>query len=439
MNIDALICGKWIIPVEPDGSVLENHAIAVNNGEIIELLPIDDAMVRYDAVEQHDLTTHALIPGLINAHTHSSMSLFRGLADDLPLMEWLNEHIWPAEQQWVSPQFVKDGSRLAIAEMIRSGTTCFSDMYFFPDCTAEVATEAGIRAVVGLIMIDFATPWAKDASEYLDKGKQVHEQYKHSPLIKTAFAPHAPYTVSDEPLEKIALLAEELDIQIHMHVHETDVEIKQSIEQYGKRPLQRLFDLGLVSKRLIAVHMTHLLAEEIELLGKNSVNIIHCPESNLKLASGFCPVHELLNSGMNVALGTDGAASNNDLDMLGEMRTAAILGKGVAHDSSAIPARTALRMATLNGAKALRLDAITGSLTVGKQADVIAIDLSALETQPLYDPISQIIYAASRNQMTDVWVAGKQLLRNRQLLTIDEQQLMIKTRGWQEKLATVTD
>lgn len=439
MNIDALICGKWIIPVEPDGSVLENHAIAVNNGEIIELLPIDDAMVRYDAVEQHDLTTHALIPGLINAHTHSSMSLFRGLADDLPLMEWLNEHIWPAEQQWVSPQFVKDGSRLAIAEMIRSGTTCFSDMYFFPDCTAEVATEAGIRAVVGLIMIDFATPWAKDASEYLDKGKQVHEQYKHSPLIKTAFAPHAPYTVSDEPLEKIALLAEELDIQIHMHLHETDVEIKQSIEQYGKRPLQRLFDLGLVSKRLIAVHMTHLLAEEIELLGKNSVNIIHCPESNLKLASGFCPVHELLNSGMNVALGTDGAASNNDLDMLGEMRTAAILGKGVAHDSSAIPARTALRMATLNGAKALRLDAITGSLTVGKQADVIAIDLSALETQPLYDPISQIIYAASRNQITDVWVAGKQLLRNRQLLTIDEQQLMIKTRGWQEKLATVTD
>lgn len=434
MNIDALICGKWIIPVEPDGSVLENHAIAVNNGEIIELLPIDDAMVRYDAVEQHDLTTHALIPGLINAHTHSSMSLFRGLADDLPLMEWLNEHIWPAEQQWVSPQFVKDGSRLAIAEMIRSGTTCFSDMYFFPDCTAEVATEAGIRAVVGLIMIDFATPWAKDASEYLDKGKQVHEQYKHSPLIKTAFAPHAPYTVSDEPLEKIALLAEELDIQIHMHLHETDVEIKQSIEQYGKRPLQRLFDLGLVSKRLIAVHMTHLLAEEIELLGKNSVNIIHCPESNLKLASGFCPVHELLNSGMNVALGTDGAASNNDLDMLGEMRTAAILGKGVAHDSSAIPARTALRMATLNGAKALRLDAITGSLTVGKQADVIAIDLSALETQPLYDPISQIIYAASRNQITDVWVAGRQLLKDRELLSMDEEQIMQNVSVWQDKL-----
>ncbi|MCH7696530.1 MAG: TRZ/ATZ family hydrolase [Proteobacteria bacterium] len=434
MNIDTLICAKWIIPVEPDGSVFENHAIAVNNEKIIDLLPINDAMARYAAVELHDLNTHALIPGLINSHTHSSMSLFRGLADDLPLMEWLNDHIWPAEQQWASPQFVEDGSRLAIAEMIRSGTTCFSDMYFFPDCTAEVAIEVGMRAVIGLIMIDFATPWAKDASEYLHKGQQVYDKFKHSPLIKTAFAPHSPYTVSDEPLQKIALLAEQLDIQIHMHVHETDVEIKQSIEQHGKRPLQRLLDLGLLSKRLIAVHMTQLLEEEIELLAKHGVNIIHCPESNLKLASGFCPVHELLNSAINVALGTDGAASNNDLDMLGEMRTAAILAKGIAHDSSAIPARTALRMATLNGAKALGLDTITGSLTVGKQADVVAIDLSALETQPLYEPVSQIIYAASRNQITDVWVAGKQLLKNRELLSMDEEQIKQNVRVWQDKL-----
>ncbi|MCZ6526013.1 MAG: TRZ/ATZ family hydrolase [Gammaproteobacteria bacterium] len=434
MNIDTLICAKWIIPVEPDGSVFENHAIAVNNEKIIDLLPINDAMARYAAVELHDLNTHALIPGLINSHTHSSMSLFRGLADDLPLMEWLNDHIWPAEQQWTSPQFVEDGSRLAIAEMIRSGTTCFSDMYFFPDCTAEVAIEVGIRAVIGLIMIDFPTPWAKDASEYLHKGKQVYDKFKHNPLIKTAFAPHSPYTVSDEPLQKIALLAEQLDIQIHMHVHETDVEIKQSIEQHGKRPLQRLLDLGLLSKRLIAVHMTQLLEEEIELLAKHGVNIIHCPESNLKLASGFCPVYELLNSAINVALGTDGAASNNDLDMLGEMRIAAILAKGVAHDSSAIPARTALRMATLNGAKALGLDTITGSLTISKQADVVAIDLSALETQPLYEPVSQIIYAASRNQITDVWVAGKQLLKNRELLSMDEEQIKQNVSVWQDKL-----
>lgn len=434
MNIDTLICAQWVIPVEPDNTVWEKHAIAVNNGVITEILPTDKALEKYHPFETHYLDNHALIPGLINTHTHAAMTLFRGLADDRPLMEWLNEHIWPAEQKWMSPEFVEAGTRLAIAEMIRGGTTCFNDMYFFPDSTAEVAIEAGVRAVIGLIMIDFPTPWAKETQEYLDKGEHIHDKFRHSPLIRTAFAPHAPYTVSDAPLQRIATIAEELDIQIHMHVHETATEIDLSLDQHGKRPLQRLGDLGLLSNRLMAVHMTQLEQEEIETIAKYGVHVIHCPESNLKLGSGFCPVHKLLNTDINIALGTDGAASNNDQDMLGEMRTAAILAKGIAADSSIVPAHTALRMATLNGARALGLDEITGSLEPGKEADITAIDLSELETQPLYDPVSQIVYASSRGQVSDVWAAGKQLLKNRELLTINEEQVKENARTWQTKL-----
>lgn len=434
MNIDSLICGRWVIPVEPDGVVHEHYAIAVADRKVLDLLPVSDATQKYQAAEVHHLDNHALIPGLINSHTHAAMALFRGIADDLPLMEWLNDHIWPAEQKWISTEFIEDGSRLAIAEMLRGGTTCFNDMYFFPDHTAEIAMEAGIRAVIGLIMLDFPTTWAKDPEEYLEKGEHVHDRFKHSPLIQTAFAPHAPYTVSDGPLQRIGTIAEELDVQIHMHVHETESEVGQSIEQHGKRPLQRLNELGLVSNRLVAVHMTQLNDAEIDLAAKFGVNIIHCPESNLKLASGYCPVAGLLKSGINVAIGTDGAASNNDLDMIGEMRTTALLAKGVARDTSAVPAHTALQMATINGAKALGIDSFTGSLSTGKEADIVAIDLDRLETQPLYDPVSQIVYSSSRNQVTDVWVGGKQVLKNRDLTTINEEQVRQKAKFWQEKL-----
>jgi 5-methylthioadenosine/S-adenosylhomocysteine deaminase len=362
------------------------------------------------------------------------MNLFRGIADDLPLMTWLNDHIWPAEQKWVSQDFVRDGSNLAIAEMIRSGTTCFSDMYFFADQTAEAAIVAGMRAMIGLIVIDFPSAWAKDTQEYLDKGEQLHDKYKHNPLIQTSFAPHAPYTVSDAPLQKIAMLAEELDLQIQMHVHETEDEIEQSLEQHGERPLERLNKLGLVSPRLMAVHMTQLIEEELELINKYGVHVIHCPESNLKLASGFCPVNELQNLGINVALGTDGAASNNDLDMIGEMHTAALFGKAVANDSCALSARTVLEMATINGAKALGLDKQIGSLKKGKDADITAIDLDSIETQPVYDPVSQIVYASNRNQVSDVWVAGKQLMKDRVLLTLNTDEIMAKAAEWQGKI-----
>jgi 5-methylthioadenosine/S-adenosylhomocysteine deaminase len=356
------------------------------------------------------------------------------MADDLPLMTWLNDHIWPAEQQWVSAEFVRDGSHLAVAEMIRSGTTCFNDMYFFADQTAEVAIEAGLRAMLGLIIIDFPSAWARDTQEYLDKGEQIHDKYKHNSLINTAFAPHAPYTLSDVSLEKIAMLAEELDLQIHMHVHETADEIEQSLEQHGQRPISRLSELGLLSPRLMAVHMTQLNEEEIDLTKKYGVHVLHCPESNMKLASGCCPVHKILGNGINVALGTDGAASNNDLDMIGEMRSAALLGKTVAQDPQALDAHTVLAMATLNGARAMGLESKIGSLEKGKEADITAIDLGQLETQPVYDPVAQIVYAANRNQVSDVWVAGRQLLKDGEHQSLNSYEIIERSNHWKNKI-----
>ena len=435
MIVDTLIHARWIIPVEPESVTYEHHTLVIDSGKIIDLLPTGHAKKKYQGTTTEYLENHALLPGLINCHTHAAMTLMRGIADDLPLMEWLQNHIWPLEQQWMSETFVKDGTDLAIAEMILGGTTSFNDMYFFPEITAQQAIHHGIRAKVGLIVIDFPSVWAQNSEEYIEKGLALHDQLRLSDLCSTAFAPHAPYTVSDEPLQKIRTLADELELPIHIHVHETLHEVEEALAQTGQRPLQRLQELGLVNPSLVAVHMTQLTDEEISLFAESGAHIVHCPESNLKLASGFCPVARYLEAGINVALGTDGAASNNDLDMLGEMRTAALLGKAVAGDASAIPATTALRMATINGAKALGLDTCCGSLSVGKAADVIAIDLNYLETQPLYCPVSQIVYAASRQQVTDVWVAGKRLLKQRQLTTINVDELKAKIAEWQLRLS----
>ncbi|MCF7988338.1 MAG: TRZ/ATZ family hydrolase [Methylovulum sp.] len=435
--VDTLIHARWLIPVEPESSTLEHHSLVIDAGRIVDLLPTEFAKQQYRSQHTANLDHHALLPGLINSHTHAAMSLLRGIADDLPLMDWLNHHIWPLEQKWMGEAFVSDGVDLAIAEMIRGGTTCFNDMYFFPDITAQQAIAQGIRASIGLIVFDFPTIWAENSAEYLVKGLALQESLRDQPLITTTFAPHAPYTVSDIPLQKISQLSEELGRPVHIHVHETRHEIEQALQQTGKRPLQRLQELGLVNSLLMAVHATQLTDAEINLLADVGASIVHCPESNLKLASGFCPVARCLAAGVNVALGTDGAASNNDLDMFGELRTAALLGKAVAEDASAIPAMTALRMATINGAKALGLDHEIGSLSVGKSADVIAIDLSLLETQPLYCPVSQIVYAASRQQVTDVWVAGKRLLNQRQLTTINLEVLNAKIKEWQRRLQLI--
>ncbi len=434
MQVDTLIQARWIIPVEPHQVILEHHALVIHQGHIIDILPQQEAQEKYQARQLEQFANHAIIPGFINAHTHVAMTLFRGIADDLPLMDWLENHIWPLEKKWVNEAFVRDGTDLAIAEMLRSGTTCFNDMYFFPEITARQAIKHGIRANTGLIIIDFPTIWANGPEQYIEKGLALHDELRHQPLIRTPFAPHAPYTVSDEPLQHISTLANELNLPVHMHVHETKFEVSQ-----GERPLKRLHDLGLVNPAFIAVHMTQLTSSEIKKFAQTGAHIVHCPESNLKLASGFCPLQQCLDAGINVALGTDGAASNNDLDMLGEMRTAALLAKGVAEDASAVSAATALRMATLNGAKALGIDEITGSLAVGKAADLCVIDLSEIETQPLYNVISHIVYSASRYQVTDVWVAGKHCLKNRQLTTLDIQELQVKVAQWQQRLQTPLD
>jgi 5-methylthioadenosine/S-adenosylhomocysteine deaminase len=436
-NIDTMIHAGWVIPVEPKGVVLSDYSIAIQDGHILEILPTEEAREKYFAEHQLERRQHILFPGLVNTHAHAAMSLMRGLADDLPLMNWLNEHIWPAEGKWVSSDFVRDGTRLAMAEMLRGGTTCFNEMYFFPDEVARQVEHAGMRAVVGLIVIDFPTAWAQDAEEYINKGIALNDELKHSPLIRTAFAPHGPYTVSDAPLQKVVMYAEELDIPIHMHIHETVAEIEGSLAQYGKRPLARLDELGLLGPRLLAVHMTQLEETEIVRLAETNSSVVHCPESNLKLASGFCQVQKLIDAGVNVALGTDGAASNNDLDMFGEMRTAALLAKGVAGDASALPAAEALEMATLNGARALGLGEVCGSLVSGKAADIVAVKMDDLETQPLYHAISQLVYATGRDKVTDVWVAGRHLLKERRLTTLDEEAILASVRQWREKIAQV--
>ena len=431
---EQLLSARWIIPVEPDGLVLEQHTLVIGDGRILEILPTDEARGRYSDAPHEDFPAHALIPGLINAHTHAAMSLMRGIADDRPLMEWLTDHIWPLEQKWMGEAFVRDGSDLAMAEMIRGGITCFNDMYFFPEVTAQQVIRCGMRAMLGMILVDFPSAWASGPAEYLEKGLALRDEWLNDSLLSFAFAPHAPYSVSDDPLLRVATLAAELDLPIHMHLHETADEIEQSRQQFGMRPITRLKQLELMGPGYIAVHMTQLTEEEIALIAQTGASVVHCPESNLKLASGFCPVAKLVEAGVNVAIGTDGAASNNDLDVMGEMRMTALLAKAVSGNASAIPARTALRMATLNGARALGLDADIGSLEPGKWADITAIRLDGIETQPLFDPISDLVYAASRHQVSDVWVGGRRLLKARQLTTLDLDDISQKARHWREKL-----
>ncbi len=433
--VDLLIAARWVVPVMPHGAVLADHAVAVDGGRIVGIVPGDQAARVYLPREHVSLDEHALMPGLVNAHTHNPMTLLRGLADDLPLMVWLREHIWPAEARMIGPEFVRDGVELAIAEMLRGGTTCCNENYFFPDVAAATYKRHGFRARVGLPVIEFPTAWAQSRDAYFDRALAVHDAWRGDPLVATAFAPHAPYTVSDDSFERIRMLADQLDIPVHLHLHETAQEIEDSRREHGLRPLQRLQRLGLVNDRLIAVHMTQLSDAEIALCAESGVSVVHCPESNLKLASGFCPAEKLRRAGVTLAIGTDGCASNNDLDMFGEMRTAALLAKGVAGDASALDAASALHAATLGGARAMGLDDRIGSIEVGKCADFAAVRLDALETQPLYHVISQLVYAAARAQVSDVWVDGRRLLAQRELTAIDVPALREKTRAWRERIA----
>lgn len=433
-SIDTLLNARWVIPVNDARETLEHHSVAVHKGEIIDVLPTAEAKTKYQASEVKDLADQALLPGFVNTHGHAAMVMFRGMADDLELMTWLNDHVWPAEGKWVSYDLVKDGTELAAAEMIRSGTTTFSDNYFFPDAAAESVLKAGLRAQLCFPTIDFPTAWAKTPDEHIDQGVAVMKQYKGHSHIKVTFGPHAPYSTSDEPLLRIKQLAEEHDVTIQMHVHETQGEVDDELEKRGNRPVRRLKELGLLSPKFQAVHMTALSDEDIDDIAETGAHIMHCPESNLKLASGFCPVDKLQKRGINVSLGTDGAASNNDLDMLGEMRTAAMLAKAVSGSAVALPAYEAIALATINGAKALGWDAEIGSLEKGKRADIQAISLGDLESQPIYDPVSHIVYASTRDQITNVWVDGKHVLNDRQLTTLDKDAIIENAKSWRDRI-----
>ncbi|WP_276489081.1 TRZ/ATZ family hydrolase [Ectopseudomonas mendocina] len=432
--LDLLLLPTWLVPVEPAGVVLRDHGLGIRDGRIALIAPRSEAL-RHPAKEVRELPQCLLAPGLINAHGHAAMSLLRGIADDLPLMTWLHEHIWPAEGKWVDEDFVRDGTDLAIAEQIKGGISCFSDMYFYPQVACECVHNAGVRAQITVPVLDFPVPGALNAAEALRKGLQLFDDLKQHPRIRIAFGPHAPYTVSDDKLEQIRVLADELDAGVHMHVHETAQEVAEAIASNGERPLARLARLGLLGPRFQAVHMTQIDDEDLALLVEHNCSIVHCPESNMKLASGFCPVERLWQAGVNVAVGTDGAASNNDLDLLGETRTAALLAKAVAGSATALNAHSALRMATLNGARALGLETQTGSLELGKLADVVAFDLSGLAQQPIYDPVSQLIYASGRDCVKHLWVGGKQLLDDGRLTRMDEGELIAKARAWGEKIA----
>ena len=435
-KVDTIIQTKWLIPMTDKGLVLENHSLIIQHNLIREILPNNEAEKYFHSNNTYTLNQHVVIPGLINSHGHAAMSLFKGFADDLTLKSWLEEKIWPAEGLWVSEEFVSDGTELAIAEMLLAGTTTFTDMYFFPDHVAKAAIKHNIRTHLAAPVLDFPTVWAQNSEEYIHKAMELHDDYKNNDHIYVGFGPHAPYTVSDEPLQKIATLASELDISIHMHVHESSQEIQDEIAKSGKRPLSRLQDLGLLIPNLQCVHMTQLNEDEIQLIANSGVSVVHCPASNLKLASGFCPTVKLIAEGINVALGTDGCASNNELNMINEMRLAALLGKGHSGDASALSAWDVLAMATVNGAKQMGLIDHIGTLESGKFADITAVNLNHVNTTPVYDPVSTLIYSAQASQVSHVWVAGQLNVEDGKLTQSNEQILKDKAHHWAEKIQT---
>jgi 5-methylthioadenosine/S-adenosylhomocysteine deaminase len=431
---DLIISARWTIPVEPDGPVLDDHALVVRDGRILDLLPAAEAVQRYAPRELVRRPRHVLLPGLVNAHTHSPMTLFRGMADDLPLDTWLKEHIWPAEARWVDAGFVRDGTELAMLEMLQGGTTCFNDMYFFPEAAASAAREAGIRAVLGLTVLEFPTAYAADPGDYLAKGLASRDALRHEPLLSFCLAPHAPYTISDSTFERIATLANQLDLPVHIHIHETRAETEDSLRQHGVRPLARLQRAGLLGPGFIGVHGVQLDASEIDLLGEHRCHLAHCPTSNMKLANGAPPIAALQAHGVGVGLGSDGAASNNRLDLFHEMRHAALLAKAASEDATGLPAMTVLRMATLEGATALGLDAEIGSLLPGKSADLCAVRLDEWILQPCFDPASHLVYVAGREQVTHTWVAGRLRIRDGKPVDFDPRHLIELAKMWHTEI-----
>lgn len=439
-QVDTLIAARWVVPVEPADCVLEHHTVAVHQGRIVAVVPTGVAGEQFSALERIERPGHVLLPGLINAHTHAAMTLLRGAAEGSSLRHWLEQQVWPLEQRWVDAEYVRDGTDLAIADLLSSGTTCFADMHLFPEAVAQTAAAAGIRACIGLPVTEGATAWAGSADEYLEKGLRLHDEYRDDPLITTALAPYAPWAVSDETLLRVQRTADELELPVTMHVNESRIEL----ERNGERTLARLERLGLLSPLLSAVHMVHVDDSDLDRAAHGGISIVHCPQSNLKLGNGVCPTPAMHARGINLALGTDGAASNNDLSLLDEMRSAALLARGVVHDSVVLsplvdtPLGTHdwLRAATLNAARALGLGDSIGSLLPGKWADLCCIDLGRAHTQPVYDPVAQLIYSVSRDQVCDVWVAGRRMLADGRLTRLDIDDVLQRAQRWQARISS---
>jgi 5-methylthioadenosine/S-adenosylhomocysteine deaminase len=433
--VDTLIQARWVVPVEPDARVLEDHAVAIRSGRIVAVVPAAEAAARFAPGEVHDRPHHVLMPGLVNAHTHAAMTLLRGRAENLHLGPWLRDGIWPLERRWVDPEYVRDGTELAIAEMLRGGITCFADMHLWPEVVAQTAAECHVRVSVGLVVTEATTGWAATADEYIDRGMAFRDRYRSDPLVSTHFAPHAPYSVSDATLMRVRRLADELDMPVAMHLHETAWEVEQSEQKHGRRPLARLAGLGLASPQLVAIHMTQVAPADLDTLAECGASVVHCPESNLKLGAGTCPLPALLGRGVRVALGTDGAASNNDLDLLGEARTAGFLASGVTATPGSLIASDLLRMATLEGARVLGLGEVTGSLVAGKWADLCCLDLRHARSWPVSDVPAAVVYSAASSQMTDTWVAGRRLLADGQLPYLDEAAALERAAAWEQRFA----
>lgn len=434
-DCDLIIDARWVLPIAPVNTALEEASVAIAGGRIRAVGPRETVHADWSAREVLALADHAVLPGLVNAHGHAAMTLLRGFAEDAPLAEWLNEHIWPLEARLVGEGFVRDGTRLAAVEMIRSGTTCYSDMYFFPEISAEVARSAGLRCQAVFPIVPFANAWSRDVEEALHKGMGLHDTYRGHPLVRVAFGPHAAYSVPRADLERIRTFSDELEAPVHIHLHETAAEVTEARAEHGRSWIEVLAEVGLLTPRLQAVHVTQVEDAEIDLLAESGVHVMHCPHSNLKLASGICPVNRLLEAGINVALGTDGAASNNTLDLLGEARLASLLAKITTGDTRSLPEHRALELATLGGARALGMDAETGSLEPGKQADLIAVNLGAARFQPVYDPMSALVHTAAGSAVTHVWVGGERLLDAGRLTTINEADVLAGVARWQQQVS----
>mmetsp|Transcript_139201 Transcript_139201/g.388415 ORF Transcript_139201/g.388415 Transcript_139201/m.388415 type:complete len:476 (+) Transcript_139201:31-1458(+) len=452
-EVDEVVSAAWVIPVETD-EVLQDHSVVIRGGKIVDILPTSQATNKYQAKTMTSLGSSALMPGFVNAHTHTPMSYLRGISDDIPLREWLETTIWPLEMKLCDAEFVRDGAELAIVEMIMSGVTTFNDMYWFPEAVCDVVVRSGIRAAIGIIAIEFPFgSYGSGPDEYLAKGERTKERFSAEPLLSWTVSLHAPYTCSDATLTKGGALSQRLGVPLHIHLHETEAECLDSaagnktsschLSEEKCTPLANLKRLGLLNDRLLAVHMTCLTDEEISWCSQAGASVVHCPVSNLKLASGFCRVADLQRAGVNVAIGTDGASSNNTLDMMAEMKTACVLAKAVAKDASAVPAASALRMATLNGAKALGIGAVTGSLTVGKDADMISVAFSgpatwpepSVPSSPGFDPVTHIVYSSTRDQVTDVWVRGKRLMKGREVLTVSVTDVRAAAQKWSSRIS----